>query len=106
MEKGQILVSTEGIYFSVLLSSCVFKKLSYSSLTQATGKIRECNELVQNLRFAWGLFQESRIGEERVIMLIIMEITTSIFKDIFQLLFKNISTFLWYDLQHRNSGTS
>ena len=71
MEEGQNLVSTAGIFFSVLKSSCVFKKLSYSSLTQATekdleltshkhlyqynrspGKIKECNELVQNLRFA------------------------------------------------------
>ena len=38
MEKGQILVSTAGIFFSVLLSFCVLKKLVYSSLTQATEK--------------------------------------------------------------------
>ena len=38
MEKGQILVSTAGIFFSVLLSFCVFKKLVYDSLTQATEK--------------------------------------------------------------------
>ena len=71
MEKGQILVSTEGIFFAVLMSLCVLKKLIYGSLTQATekyleltthkhryqynrlpGKIKECNGLVQNLRFA------------------------------------------------------
>ena len=70
MEEGQILVSTAGIFFSVLLSFCVFKKLVYDSLTQATekdleltshqhrflyrspGKVKECRKLVQNLRFA------------------------------------------------------